>query len=173
MVTEHRPWSEKTASWLRAAHNRVPILGICYGHQLLGYAMGGKVADNPTGREMGTVDIHFTEDAADDRLFAGVVPTTKAQVSHKQSLIELPPEAVLLGRSDRDPHQAFRVGQFSWGMQFHPEFDAAITTAYIDYCDALLRTENQDPLQLKADCHETDSGTALLERFTKITGQTS
>lgn len=168
MVTEHRPWSEKTAIWLRAAHNRVPILGICYGHQLLGYALGGRVADNPTGREMGTVEIRLTEAAADDRLFAGIETTTRAQVSHKQSLVELPPEAVLLGSSDRDPHQAFRSGDFSWGMQFHPEFDAEITTAYIEYCDELLRAENQDPKQLKQSCRDTDSGSVLLRQFTEI-----
>ena len=57
MVTEREPWSERTAAWLaEAARADVPILGICYGHQLLAEALGGRVGDNPRGREIGTVD---------------------------------------------------------------------------------------------------------------------
>ncbi len=171
MVTEQRPWSEKTAAWLRGAHTRVPILGICYGHQLLGYALGGKVADNPAGREMGTATINFNEQAGHDPLFADSAGAIRAQVSHKQSLLALPPGAVLLGGSAGDPHQAFRCAASSWGVQFHPEFDAAVTRTYIDHCAQLLRDEGQDPEQLKEHCTESASGPALLQRFAAIVKQ--
>src|SRR5512143_3057996 len=60
MVTEHQDWSERTALWLvKAVEHEIPILGICYGHQLLAYALGGEVGDNPHGREFGTVEVHL------------------------------------------------------------------------------------------------------------------
>src|SRR5690606_40095948 len=44
MVTERLDWSERAAGWLReAAHAGLPLLGICYGHQLLAHALGGEV----------------------------------------------------------------------------------------------------------------------------------
>ncbi|WP_313401678.1 gamma-glutamyl-gamma-aminobutyrate hydrolase family protein, partial [Stenotrophomonas sp.] len=55
-VTDRADWSERSADWLRdAAHAGMPLLGICYGHQLLAHALGGEVAYNPAGRESGTI----------------------------------------------------------------------------------------------------------------------
>lgn len=84
MVTEHHAWSESTAQWLRdAVQTGVPILGICYGHQLLAYALGGEVGDNPNGREFGTVDIHLY--ANGDPLLTGFGSPIQTHVSHTQS----------------------------------------------------------------------------------------
>lgn len=168
MVTEHRAWSERTATWLSTAVGQVPILGICYGHQLLGYALGGTVTDNPHGREMGTVRISFTPAALQDDLLGDCNPAIDAQVSHKQSLSKLPPGAVLLGSSAREPHQAFRYGDQTWGVQFHPEFDADITAEYIDYCADLLREEGQEPESIRQTCSDSDAGRYVLRRFREI-----
>lgn len=49
-VTDRADWSERSAEWLRhAAHQGMPLLGICYGHQLLAHALGGEVDYNPAG----------------------------------------------------------------------------------------------------------------------------
>ena len=65
MVTDREPWSEQTAQWLRrAVEADAPILGICYGHQLLAHALGGVVGDNPQGREVGTVEVALRPEAA-------------------------------------------------------------------------------------------------------------
>lgn len=61
MVTDRLAWSEYTAGWVREAfHAEVPMLGVCYGHQLLAHALGGTVGDNPNGPELGlqTVTLH-------------------------------------------------------------------------------------------------------------------
>src|SRR5690606_2152618 len=91
MVTDRADWSERTAGWLReAAYAGVPMLGICYEHQLIAHALGGEVGPNPHGREMGTVDIQTLAAAAADPLFAAAGTGFIAQSTHLQSVLRLP-----------------------------------------------------------------------------------
>jgi len=83
MVTEHRAWSERSADWLaEAVEDNLAILGICYGHQLLAYALGGKVGKNPFGLELGTVTIELNDGAENDSLFSSFPRQFFAHVSH-------------------------------------------------------------------------------------------
>ena len=82
MVTERHDWSERSAEWLReAAHAGLPLFGICYGHQLLAHALGGEVGVNPTGREMGTIDLQLHPHADEDPLFKGLPAQLAGAVS--------------------------------------------------------------------------------------------
>nr|KAJ8743973.1 glutamine amidotransferase [Delftia sp. PS-11] len=133
MVTDREPWSERLAGWLRTCiESRLPVLGICYGHQLLAHAMGGLVAAHPEGLEAGTHTIELLAPAHHDPLFCTLPPVFDAQLVHFQSVRQLPSEAVLLARSAHEPHQAFRIGPCAWGVQFHPEFSAQAMQAYLD-----------------------------------------
>ena len=166
MVTDHHEWSENTAAWLQDAFAvHVPILGICYGHQLLAYALGGRVGDNPKGREVGTVEVYRTEEAAGDRLLREPETALKAQVSHSQTVLSLPPEATRLAYSELDPNQAFLFGDRVWGLQFHPEFDADIMRAYIQYNRDKLVREKRDPDTILMNCRETPESSSILRRF--------
>jgi GMP synthase (glutamine-hydrolysing) len=170
MVTEHQAWSERTAEWLSdAVQTGMPILGICYGHQLLAYALGGEVGDNPNGREFGTVDIHLRADS--DSLFTGLSTPIQAHVSHTQSVLKLPEGAHVLATSAMEPHAAIAFAPRVWGVQFHPEFDADIVRTYIRAYADVLRSEGQDPEQRLATCHDTPVGTTLLRQFARLSTQ--
>jgi GMP synthase (glutamine-hydrolysing) len=168
-VTDHEPWSERTAEWLRQAVARqVPLLGVCYGHQLLAYALGGAVGDNPQGYEFGTVPVHLTSDAKCDLLLSDYTSPIRAHVSHAQSVLQLPEGAKRLAYSAHDENQAFVVGSVAWGVQFHPEFDAEIVAAYIESHTEPLREQGQDPDELLRACEDTPCGSLILKRFAAI-----
>jgi GMP synthase (glutamine-hydrolysing) len=169
MVTDREAWSEGIVSWLPSALEAgTPLLGICYGHQLLALAVGGSVGPNPLGGEMGTVEVRLTEPATRDLLFSGIPPVIHVHASHFQSVLTPPKDAVLLASSDRDPHFAFAYGDRAWGIQFHPEFDADITSAYIDQYGDKLRGAGLDPALLLKTVRDTPYGRDVLQRFREI-----
>jgi GMP synthase (glutamine-hydrolysing) len=168
MVTEQLPWMQETASWLvKAISAGIPVLGICFGHQLLATALGGAVGWNPRGREIGTVPITLTPAGTDDPLL-GILPATfPAHVTHRQSVLRLPDGARILASSDLEPHQAFAVGAKVWGVQFHPEFSAAAMHGYLDHFAGELTGEGFDLAALRGGVRETPQAASLLERFAK------
>ncbi len=169
LVTEREPWSEQGAQWLsRAVVDEIPVLGICYGHQLLAHGCGGRVERNPLGREIGTVTVGFEGPSAEDPLFAGLPREISVQVSHVESVLELPPRARRLGSSVGDPNQVFALGEVAWGVQFHPEFDADIVRGYIDGRRTSIVEEGLDADALSKDARDTDHGTRVLRRFGEI-----
>ncbi len=169
MVTQHRPWSEQIAAWLPGAVERViPTLAICYGHQLLAYAMGGEVGNNPNGLNFGTIDAHLSAAAKPDALFAGFSDPLRVHVCHTQSVLHLPPDARLLASCAIDPHLAFGVGDCAWGVQFHPEFDGDILAEYIRNDSSALLAQGTDPDMLINNASESPVGSELLKRFMDI-----
>ncbi len=169
MVTDLLPWSEASAAWLRdAAHAGLPLLGICYGHQLIAHALGGQVGYNPAGREMGTVDIALQPDAAGDPLFAGLPAQFAVQATHLQTVLALPEGARLLATSRQDAACAFRWGQSAWGVQFHPEFSTTHMRGYIRARREALAEEGSDAAAMEHAVRATPRARQLLRRFVAI-----
>jgi len=90
-----------------------------------------------------------------------------AQTTHRQSVLEPPPGAEVLARSQRDPHQLLRYAPNALSSQFHPEFTPEFMRAYIGVRADTLRDEGVDPDALLADVRETEAARMLLERFAR------
>jgi GMP synthase (glutamine-hydrolysing) len=134
---EAAPWLPDTRRLMAlAADSGVPTLGICLGAQLLAAATGGRVERGGAGLEVGLVRVRLLPAAAEDPLLAGPAADPGFAVAqsdpgfavaqwHQDAVVELPPGAVLLATGERYPHQAFRLGERAWGLQYHPEVTLA------------------------------------------------
>jgi len=169
MVSARHDWSERTADWLRqVVQKKMKVLGVCYGHQLLAHALGGRVGPNPAGRQIGTVMAQVIDIAIDDPLLGHLPKTFLAQTSHSEAVLELPPGAQRLATSPLDDNFSIRFAENAWGVQFHPEFSAAVVSEYIRYRADALRGEGLDPVQLLANTEETEEAKSVLQKFTGL-----
>ena len=98
---------------------RYPVLGICYGAQMMAYQNGGTVESAPS-REYGRAILAKVN--ADDRLFAGITAGETVWMSHGDTITTLPQGFNIIASTDDVPCAAFHVdGRLMWGVQFHPE----------------------------------------------------
>ncbi len=104
-------------AWVAAAN--VPVLGICYGMQVIAHALGGTVAPS-TEREFGPADVTLGQ--ADSPLFAALPASQRVWMSHGDALTALPPGFHPIAHSPNSPYAAMGDDQRRWyGLQFHPE----------------------------------------------------
>lgn len=97
---------------------RLPLLGICYGAQLLAHLYGGSVqaSDN---REYGRAMLHVQ---ADSPLFEGLPETSQVWMSHGDTITKLPEGAVVIGSTEDVQNAAYHFeGEDTYAVQFHPE----------------------------------------------------
>lgn len=169
MVSDKEDWSEYTAGWLReAVALDIPTLGVCYGHQLLAHALGGRAGPNPNGRQIGTVETCLLEGAADDSLLGHLPQSFAAQTTHQEVVLEIPECAIRLATSPLDDNFAIRFADRAWGVQFHPEFTAPVMSEYIHYRSPDLISEGLDPEQLKKEVRDTPEARSVLPVFKSL-----
>ncbi|SHM36749.1 glutamine amidotransferase [Rhodanobacter sp. OK091] len=171
MVTERAAWSERTAGWIRDAMDvELPLFGVCYGHQLMAHALGGRVDYLSGGREIGTQPIALSPAAAHDPLAHTLPASFRAHTTHEQSVLEPPHGSAVLASSARDPHQLLRYGPSAISAQFHPEFNAEVMRAYIKRKHADMRKEGTDPLRIFNAVAATPVARRLLRQFSRRHG---
>jgi GMP synthase (glutamine-hydrolysing) len=167
-VTERAPWMLRAEEFLRAVVAReIPLFGICFGHQLIAQALGGLVAKNPHGREIGTVKVRVLEK---DPIWNGLATSHNPREitvngTHVDAVVRLPENARLLATTNRDPYAAFAFGKMTRCVQFHPEMNGDVMRGYIKARAPLINAEGLDADAIYANAVEAPEGIAVLKNF--------
>ena len=166
MVTEELEWSLALEKYIKQiAKTTIPLLGICYGHQLINKALGGKSGFNKKGKEIGVVKI---KKLSNDPLLKNITDRFYAYETHYQSALLLPKGAKVLAKNYKEKHQAVRFRKNIWGVQFHPEFDKAIMKEYILNQKDDLVALGFNIEKLLEEIKECNLSTKVLKNFEEI-----
>jgi GMP synthase (glutamine-hydrolysing) len=175
-VYEELPWIERLAGAVRGwAARGTPILGICFGHQLLAHAMGGKVIKHPGGWELGTTEVEIRAAGASDPLFEGLPSRIRVMESHQDIVIDPPPGAEVLASTAHCACQAMRIGENVRSVQFHPEYTVERMRFLIGPRRPRLEAAGVDVESVLAGLEPTPAGPKILANFRRhfIEGKTS
>ena len=124
-VYEDLPWMRTLKDFLRrSVADGVPVVGICFGHQILADAMGGRVEKSDRGWGVG---VHRYQVRQPLPFMAGAAPEFAIQAMHQDQVVELPPGAAVIAGSDFCPYGALAYGTTALSFQGHPEFEAAFS----------------------------------------------
>jgi GMP synthase (glutamine-hydrolysing) len=166
MITDLELKNTKLCQWLLDEQQAgIPILGICFGHQLLCVLNSGTVGYNTSGIELGSQDVYLTDAGKNDRLLGSLPPIFKGYKSHQQSILVPPVQAEVLATSYSGVIDAFRVGKNTWGVQFHPEFNQNIIVEYILTKKSELEKKGYKIHQIFTDVEDNSFGELLFDRF--------
>ncbi len=122
-VYDPLPWIEPLKDFLRAAHAaKVPMVGVCFGHQILAEALGGKVVKSDRGWGAG---VHTYDIDAREAWMSGDRATIDIHAMHQDQVVEKPADARVIASSDFCEYAGLAYGDHAISMQPHPEFDAA------------------------------------------------
>ena len=159
---------------LDAFDRRTPFLGVCFGAQVLAWSLDGRVG-KAHAREVGFERVHLEDAGAGDRLLEHYRDGDMVFEWHMDTF-ELPLGADLLATGDQVRHQAFRVGERAWGVQWHLEIDRPELESWLEAFSAeadLLEEwgKSADEVRAEADAfmaaHEA-RGRELFARFVEV-----
>jgi len=158
------PWMQAEMGLLRDAHGAgVPVLGLCLGAQLLAAALGGE-----TGRmaaaEVGWKEVSVTPQGREDALLAGQPWKVRQFCWHSDEVRKLPDGATLLASSAACKVQAYAVGLRSYGIQYHPEWNAATVRREIETGTASVKAAGESVEQQLALTAQHDAASERLAR---------
>ncbi|PSS02781.1 Gamma-glutamyl peptidase [Actinidia chinensis var. chinensis] len=134
------------------------VLGICFGHQMLGRALGGKVGRAITGWDIGIRTVHFSPSSS--KLFASLkMPKMLSVIEcHQDEVWELPPKVEVVAWSNKAGIEMFRYGDHVMGIQGHPEYTKDILLHLVDrlFHRDLITKQYADEVKANVDARNPD-----------------
>ncbi len=157
-VYEPLEWIGATGNFLRqVVEADRPMVAVCFGHQLLAQALGGKVEHSDRGWGVG-IQTYDVVDQPPSWPTPDVPATLRLLASHQDQVTELPSGARLLARSQHCPVAAYSIGERVVAVQPHPEFTPALTSDLVTVRREIIGSELTDrTLSRLADPTETSA----------------
>lgn len=135
-VYEPLPWIAPLLAFIREAKGQAKLVGICFGHQAMAEALGGRVEKSERGWAAGLQDYELV--ARRDWMGADPPPRIAVPVSHQDRVVVAPPGADILAHSPFSPFGMLAWDDDALSMQFHPEFEPDFAKAVIELRRARL-----------------------------------
>ncbi len=134
----------------------IPVLGICYGHQLISYLLDGKIISADNGSEYGKTKVY----AKGSKLFEGIPEESDFWMSHTDFVSEVPEGAVITAHTDKCPCAAMAIEDRKiYGVQFHPEVTHSV------YGQKLLQNFIFGVCECTADWKMEDFAQSSIEKY--------
>ena len=130
-VNDPDAWVENLLDWIRELdESEIPTIGCCFGHQAIAKALGGKVAKNPTGWQLGRAQTNFNSIEYWNPANIGSIGLYSA---HSEQVSQLPGDAIVLGTSKTCKYASFKVKDHFFTTQYHPEMSYDFMYQLLDY----------------------------------------
>ncbi len=160
-----------------AVEGSTPLLGVCFGAQVLAWTLGSQVRKAPA-REVGFEPVRPAAAAAEDRLVSHYSDGDMVFQWHMDTF-DLPEGATPLASGDLVPLQAYRFGDLAWGIQFHFEIDEPEMNLWLDaFAEEadLLETWGKSADQVRSEAGaymsaHNEKGRETFSRFAEVAGR--
>lgn len=128
-VYEDHPWIPPLFDWIRGARGRLKLVGVCFGHQAMAQALGGRVEKSDRGWGVG---LHAYEIDGQADWMTPPASRIAIPVSHQDQVVAAPPQAQVIAHSAFTPYAGLAYGDDAVSFQCHPEFSPAFASALVE-----------------------------------------
>lgn len=165
------PWIHQLLTLVHTLNSlNKKILGICFGHQIIGRALGGKVVRSAAGWDIGVSTINLLQSSSSSLNLPSKLSLFKC---HRDEVLDLPAEAEVIGWSEKTGIEMFRYGNHMLGIQGHPEFNIDIFLHFIDRITNrnLIQEALASDVKMKATLRDPDTDAWKTLCLTFLKGQ--